>query len=255
MPSASDWSMPQGPCRLGPMRSCIQATTLRSHTMENSTVTIRKAKQKTALTTTSHQGSRPNIERSSAARYGAHASTSSGVPRWRASPGRCGRGRRAAPRCRRRRRRPVEFSGSQTTRSGISVICSGSSTAPARAGDGEDVAVLDARLGGRGGRQPGDARRAGCRRAPRRRPGAGPGRAAAGARRAPPRPAAGPGQRAAVSSGAVAARAVPGAEPVELARARSRTSGRPRCDVQGVGQHVQHPARRRVRGGGSSGRA
>src|SRR3954462_255412 len=70
MPSASDWSMPQGPCRLGPMRNCIQATTLRSHTMENSTVTIRKAKQKTALMTTSHQGSVPNIERSSAATYG-----------------------------------------------------------------------------------------------------------------------------------------------------------------------------------------
>ncbi len=67
MPSASDWSMPQGPCRLGPMRSCIQATTLRSHTMEKSTVTIRNAKQKTALTTTSHQGSLPNIDRSSAA--------------------------------------------------------------------------------------------------------------------------------------------------------------------------------------------
>ena len=50
--------MPQGPCRLGPMRSCIQATTLRSHTMEKSTVTIRKAKQNTALMTTSHQGSR-----------------------------------------------------------------------------------------------------------------------------------------------------------------------------------------------------
>ena len=41
--------MPQGPCRFGPMRSCIQPTTLRSMTMEISTVTIRKAKQKTAL--------------------------------------------------------------------------------------------------------------------------------------------------------------------------------------------------------------
>lgn len=67
MPSASDWSMPQGPCRLGPMRSCIQATTLRSHTMEKSTVTIRNAKQNTALMTTSHHGSVPNIDRSSAA--------------------------------------------------------------------------------------------------------------------------------------------------------------------------------------------
>ncbi len=66
-PSASDWSMPQGPWRFGPMRSCIQATTLRSHTMEKSTVTIRKAKQNTALTTTSHQTSRPNRDRSSAA--------------------------------------------------------------------------------------------------------------------------------------------------------------------------------------------
>lgn len=65
MPSARDCSIPQGPCRLGPIRSCIQATTLRSQTIENSTVSIRNAKQKTALMTTSHHGSRPNIDRSS----------------------------------------------------------------------------------------------------------------------------------------------------------------------------------------------
>ena len=67
MPSASDWSMPQGPCRLGPMRSCIQATTLRSHTMENSTVSIAKAKQNTALMTISHHRSRPKNDRFSVA--------------------------------------------------------------------------------------------------------------------------------------------------------------------------------------------
>lgn len=59
--------MPQGPCRFGPMRNCIQATTLRSQTIENSTVSIRNAKQKTALMTTSHHGSWPNSDRSSRA--------------------------------------------------------------------------------------------------------------------------------------------------------------------------------------------
>ncbi len=78
MPSASDWSMPQGPCRFGPMRSCIQATTLRSHTMENSTVTIANAKQKTALMTTSHHGSRPKTERSLGG-CGDHLATSAGA--------------------------------------------------------------------------------------------------------------------------------------------------------------------------------
>ena len=127
MPSASDWSMPQGPCRLGPMRSCIQATTLRSHTMENSTVTIRKAKQNTALMTTSHQGSRPNIGEvfGGEVLYRVHASTSSGAVGGRASPGRCGRGAPGSAPVSEATPPPVEFSGSQTTRSGISVIRSG----------------------------------------------------------------------------------------------------------------------------------
>ena len=253
-PSASDWSMPQGPCRLGPMRSCIQATTLRSHTMENSTVTIRKAKQKTALMTTSHQGSVPNIERSSAARYGLMRSTSLGAsaasvagPMRTSAPGGAPVSEATPP--------PVEFSGSQTTRSGISVTCSGSSTRAGRAGHGEQVAVLDARLGGRGGRQPGA--RAACR-VPASASSPSWSRPWSSSSRCPASTAS-PGGRARQlgrrsPAGSVAARPVPGAEPVELARARcagpagpgARPWRRPACAA---------PGRRAARGGGSSGRA
>ncbi|TQJ89253.1 hypothetical protein FBY22_0010 [Streptomyces sp. SLBN-31] len=132
------------------MRSCIQATTLRSQTMENSTVHIRKAKQKTALTTTSHQGSVPNIERSSAAKYGLIPPPPSG-PRRRSSPGRCGRGAGQRPGV-----------GGDSPADGVQrepdhpvghlAVCRGSSTAPAGSGHGEEIAVLDAHLGRRRGR-------------------------------------------------------------------------------------------------------
>ena len=123
--------MPQGPCRLGPMRSCIQATTLRSQTMENSTVTIRNAKQKTALTTTSHQGSRPNMRevlRGEVRRSCLHH-LRGGLPR-RAGPMRttCA-GDRA--RCRRRRRRRRSSAAARPPGRASRVTCSGSWTLPA----------------------------------------------------------------------------------------------------------------------------
>ncbi len=245
-PSASDWSMPQGPCRLGPMRSCIQATTLRSHTMENSTVTIRKAKQKTALTTTSHQGSRAE-----------HGEVFGGedVTRRRGESVDAVhlllRSRRRASRCAGPMRTsapgsapvsaatppPTEFSGSQTTRSGISVTCSGQFDRAGGAGDGEQIAVLDTGLGGRGG-ESARRRRAGCRRAPRRPPGDGPWSSSSRCPASTASPAAGRGNWAPIST-RVGRRRVPSqaAEPVELRAARSagraargvRPGRRPAC--------------------------
>ena len=44
MPSASVWSRPHGPARLGPMRFCMSEMTLRSNQTMRSTATIRNAK-------------------------------------------------------------------------------------------------------------------------------------------------------------------------------------------------------------------
>src|SRR5689334_20547566 len=49
MPSASDWRSPKGPARLGPIRFCMSATTLRSSQMVMSTVTSRRAKTNSVL--------------------------------------------------------------------------------------------------------------------------------------------------------------------------------------------------------------
>ena len=56
-PSASDWSRPNGPCTLGPIRCCIRATTRRSHQMLNSVSSTRITKISTALMMISHHGS------------------------------------------------------------------------------------------------------------------------------------------------------------------------------------------------------
>ena len=58
-PSASDWSRPNGPCTLGPMRCCIRATTRRSHQMLKSVSSTRTRKISTALIRITHQGSWP----------------------------------------------------------------------------------------------------------------------------------------------------------------------------------------------------
>ncbi|MNI98778.1 hypothetical protein D3C73_1576900 [compost metagenome] len=50
MASASDWSRPNGPCTLGPGRTCIRATTLRSNQIAMSTLVSRKTMISTALT-------------------------------------------------------------------------------------------------------------------------------------------------------------------------------------------------------------
>src|SRR5256714_933748 len=52
MPSASDWSNPNGPARLGPIRFCMSATTLRSSQIVISTVTSSRAKTNSALAMT-----------------------------------------------------------------------------------------------------------------------------------------------------------------------------------------------------------
>ena len=59
-PSASDWSRPNGPCTLGPMRCCIRATTRRSNQMLNSVSSTRTTKISSVLTRMSHHGSWPN---------------------------------------------------------------------------------------------------------------------------------------------------------------------------------------------------
>src|SRR5262249_880763 len=56
-PSASDWSRPNGPTRLGPGRTCMRATTRRSYQIANSVITTRNTKISTILASTSHQGS------------------------------------------------------------------------------------------------------------------------------------------------------------------------------------------------------
>ena len=236
--------MPQGPCRLGPMRSCIQPTTFRSKTMESSTVSIRNAKQKTAFSAISHQGSVPNIDRSSAART-LHWTSGQGE-RTHAAPhlrglvvvggrrvprrSRYGPGRRAGPGIgedaaargvQRQPHHPVGHLGDPQR----------AAQRARRPGDGQLVAVPDPRLGGRRGGEPGRRPRAGCRPAPRRPPGAAPGRAAAGGPRAPPRPAAGWGTGARRTPGPVAARLHPstGGRAGPARPARMRTSGSARC--------------------------
>src|ERR671915_1619680 len=52
MPSASDWSRPKGPARLGPIRFCMSATTLRSNQMVIRTVTSSRAKTNSVLAMT-----------------------------------------------------------------------------------------------------------------------------------------------------------------------------------------------------------
>ena len=125
-----------------------------------------------------------------------------------------------------------------------------------RAGDRDQVAVLGARPPRRWPRRAGRPPRAGCRPAPRRPPAAGPGRAAAGGRRAPPRPRSG---RGSVRGAAPSGRRRPGRRSTPASRSSSaraeRTSGRPQVDVEGVGEHVQHPGVGQQVPARSSGRA
>ena len=60
MPSASDCSRPNGPFMVGPLRCCMTPTTRRSYQMVNSVMISKKARAKTALIKTSHQGSLKN---------------------------------------------------------------------------------------------------------------------------------------------------------------------------------------------------
>ena len=62
-PSARLCSRPNGPCRLGPGRCCIRATTRRSYQIVNSVMTTRNAKIATTLMMISHHGSWPNWSR------------------------------------------------------------------------------------------------------------------------------------------------------------------------------------------------
>ena len=64
-PSASDWSSPNGPCTLGPMRCCIRATTRRSSQMLNSVSRTRITKISRVLIRISHHGSWPNCSSTS----------------------------------------------------------------------------------------------------------------------------------------------------------------------------------------------
>ena len=72
MASASDWSRPKGPCTLGPGRTCMRATTLRSNQMANSTLVSRNTTMATALISQIHQrvvaevGGRPGATASAA---------------------------------------------------------------------------------------------------------------------------------------------------------------------------------------------
>ena len=54
MASASDWSRPKGPCTLGPGRTCMRATTLRSNQMAMSTLVSRNTTMATALISQIH---------------------------------------------------------------------------------------------------------------------------------------------------------------------------------------------------------
>ena len=62
-PSARLCSSPNGPCRFGPGRCCIRATTRRSYQIVNSVMTTRNAKIATTLIRISHHGSLPNWSR------------------------------------------------------------------------------------------------------------------------------------------------------------------------------------------------
>ncbi len=66
MPSASDWSRPNGPCLLGPIRCCMRATTRRSNQMLNSVKSTSRTKMANTLMSTSHHGSSPKPATSSA---------------------------------------------------------------------------------------------------------------------------------------------------------------------------------------------
>ncbi len=143
---------------------------------------------------------------------------------------------------RRRRRRSAEFSGSQTTRSGMSVTCSGMRRLRPVRSTASDVAVLDARP-----RPPWRPTAARCGVPGARRVRSSPcceprpGRAAAGARPVPPGP-----RRAAVA--AAHSRCCSGSRPrgpsqvtsrsISGARACARRAG-PSVHVHGVGQHLQ----------------
>ena len=149
MASASDCSRPNGPCTLGPGRSCMRPTTLRSNQMAMSTLVSRNTTMATALISQIHQ-----VSLLKSAVTGARASPTI-LMRW--PPGHAGPGARRtrspASACRASRTpTPTAFVGSHTTWSGMSVSTTGSDERAGVGGDGQLAAVLHPdRRGGAGG--------------------------------------------------------------------------------------------------------
>ena len=120
MASASDWSRPNGPCTLGPGRTCMRATTLRSNQMAMSTLVSRNTTMATALISQIHHVSLLKSAVDGGDGLGRQEASCAGLQV--VADRRARRTRSPASACRASRTpAPTAFVGSHTTWSGMSV--------------------------------------------------------------------------------------------------------------------------------------